>query len=287
MVPGMLTRLFREPLVHFLLMSVIILAAYGLLNRGSFDPPDRIVVTAPTIEQLASVFAKTWHRPPDPEELKALIDDYVKEEIYSREAKKIGLDVDDSVIRRRLRQKFEFLTAAAADELAPSDEELNTYLQTHLQDFEVEPKIAFEQIYLNPGRRGEHLAQDARSLLDTLAKDPAGDSTALGDATMLPAELPASSMSAIVGMFGSAFADAVEKAPLQQWVGPIKSEFGLHFVRISSREADRKPVLDEVRAEVRRDWINLKRKESEQERLNALLAKYLVEIEAGAREAKP
>jgi hypothetical protein len=283
----MIKRLFREPLVHFLLLSAGILAVYGLLNRGEIGASDRIVITAPTIEQLASVFAKTWQRPPSRDELKALIDEYVKEEIYYREARKIGLDIGDTVIRRRLRQKFEFLTAASVDDLTPTDADLETYLQAHLEDFETEAMLAFEQIFLNPQIRGERLAKDAASILETLLTGPVADTSMLGDATTLPSELHVTSKSSIASMFGAAFADAVDKLPQQRWAGPVKSEFGLHLVRVSKREAGRRPVLDEVRAEVRRDWTNLQRRLREDQRLKDLLTKYPVEIEAGAQESKP
>src|SRR5690606_13784774 len=102
----MLKRLFKEPLVHFLLLALVIFAAYGLFNGAGAQQPAGIVVTTPKVEQMAALFAKTWQRPPTPDELKGLIDDYVKEEILVRQALELGLDKDDTVVRRRLRQKM-------------------------------------------------------------------------------------------------------------------------------------------------------------------------------------
>ena len=100
---SLLRRLLKEPLLHFLALALLIFPAYHLLNRGEMEKPQSIVVTAAKIEQLAAIFTKTWQRPPTAEEFKGLIDDYVKEEIYVREAIALGLDSDDTVIRRRLR----------------------------------------------------------------------------------------------------------------------------------------------------------------------------------------
>ena len=126
-----LRRLLKEPLIRFAVLGLLIFAVNGLVNRAASPPPDKIVVTSPKIEQLASLFANTWQRPPSAAELKGLIDDYVKEEIYVREAVKLGIDQDDSVIRRRLRQKMEFFDDDLANSLAPTDDELETYLRTH------------------------------------------------------------------------------------------------------------------------------------------------------------
>ena len=64
------------------------------------------VVTVAQVERMAGLWQKTWGRPPSEAELQALVRDHIKEEIYYREALKLGLDVNDTVIRRRLRQKM-------------------------------------------------------------------------------------------------------------------------------------------------------------------------------------
>ncbi|MEQ1890112.1 MAG: hypothetical protein ABL951_13185, partial [Alphaproteobacteria bacterium] len=132
----MLKRLLKEPLLHFLLLALMIFAAYGVLAPPAAEKPDSIIVTASRIEQLAAVFARTWQRPAATEELKGLIDDYVKEEIYVREALALGLDKDDTVVRRRLRLKMEFLHDTEIDALAPSDAELDVYLKAHAGVFD-------------------------------------------------------------------------------------------------------------------------------------------------------
>ena len=116
----MLKRLLKEPLFHFFLLALLIFAAYGVVGPTGAGKPDSIVVTAPKIEQMAVIFAKTWQRPPTAQELKGLIDDYVKDEIYTREALALGLDKDDTVIRRRLRQKMEFMNDTNVDALVPT-----------------------------------------------------------------------------------------------------------------------------------------------------------------------
>ena len=275
----MLKRVLKEPLVHFLALALVIFAVYGIMNRSEAEKPDRIVITGPKIEQIAGLFAKVWQRPPTAAELKDLIDDYVKEEILVREAFALGLDKDDTVIRRRLRLKMEFLSDAESEALSPTDAELEAYLKVNPGKFEIDPMIAFRQIYLNPERRGDRLDQDTASILEVLRSGARPDQSALGDSTLLPSELPITSKSSIGQIFGREFAEALRNTTPGQWSGPIKSAFGFHIVRVSDYKTGRIPDLDEVRHAVAREWANERRKARQDARFNEFLKRYQVTIE--------
>lgn len=275
----MLRALLKEPLVHFLVLGLIIFAVYHALNRSNEQEPDKIVVTQARMEQLAGLFAKTWQRPPTATELKGLIDDYVKEEILYREALALGLDNDDTVIRRRLRQKMEFLSDTVIGALNPTDEELETYLESNMSKFELDSQIAFEQVFLNPERRGDQIEEDAASILEALNSNASADAANLGDATLLPLELDLTSATRIGQTFGPQFAKAVDQLTPGAWGGPIKSTFGTHLVRVNKREPGRVPALNEVRAAVKREWATEQRKKLEDKRFAELLKRYDVSIE--------
>jgi hypothetical protein len=275
----LLNRLLKEPLFHFFLLALLIFAAYGVVGPTGAGKPDSIVVTGPKIEQMATIFAKTWQRPPTAEELKGLIDDYVKDEIYAREALALGLDKDDTVIRRRLRQKIEFMNDTNVDALVPTDAELEAYLKAHAAAFSVDAMTAFQQVFLNPQLHGDKVEQDARTILTALRATPPADAATLGDSTLLPSDLPLTAKSSIGQTFGQEFADALDKVKLDQWEGPIVSTYGLHIVHVSKREAGHLPTLNEVRDAVQREWTNAKRTELEEARFNDLLKRYHVTIE--------
>jgi hypothetical protein len=275
-----LKRVLREPLVHFLALALLIFAGYGLVGADTDDKPDRIVVTASKIEQMASVFTKTWQRSPTAEELKGLIDDYVKEEILVRQALELGLDRDDTVVRRRLRQKMEFLNTADAEALTATDAELGAYLEANAATFEIDPLLAFQQVFFNPQRRGDTISRDAASILEALLTNPATDLGVFGDPTLLPPDLPLSGKASIGQTFGDDFAEELSKAPLGQWSGPINSAFGLHLIRVTERVRGRVPALDEVRDAVAREWTNAKRAELERQRFADRLKRYVVSIES-------
>ena len=275
----MFGRLLREPLVHFLAFALIVFAAYHILAPSADgDHTGRIVVTAGKIEQMGARFAQVWQRPPTPQELKGLIDEEVKEEIYVREALALGLDKDDALIRRRLRQKMELLSEV--DALSPTDAELEAYLKSHPETFAIDPAMSFQQVFLNRQRQGAAIDRAAAAILETLKANPETDASTLGDTSLLPTEMPLTGLKSIGHMFGSEFADAIGKAKARAWIGPIASGYGLHVVRVTERREGRLPALGEVRDAVLREWSNDKRKELEDGRLAALLKRYEVTLES-------
>jgi len=149
-------KLLREPLLHFLLIGALLFVVFGLAQDGMTGRMDnQVVVSAGRIEQLENIFTKTWQRPPSPQELKGMIDDFVLEEIYYRQAVAMGIDRGDTVIRRRLRQKFEFLTDDMAAASVPNDEDLASYLAANADAFAIDTTYTFEQVYFNPDQGGE------------------------------------------------------------------------------------------------------------------------------------
>lgn len=275
----MIGRLLKEPLVHFLALALGIFALYGALNRTGEPRADEIVVTGAKIEQLAGLFAKTRQRAPTATELKGLVDDHVKEEILYREALVLGLDKDDTVIRRRLRLKMEFLSQAEADAATPSDAELEAFLKANPDRFQIDPMLALRQVFLNPERHGEAIEQQAASVLEVLRSDPAGDPSALGDATTLPAGLPLTRKASIGQIFGADFAEAVARIPPDAWLGPIKSSFGLHIVQVSESRPGRQAALAEMRDRVAQEWANERRRQIEEKQFAERLKRYNIRIE--------
>jgi len=271
-------RLMREPLIHFFLFAGLFLGAYQLLTGEAREPADIIVVSGERIEQFSLLLSKSLQRPPTEQELKAAIDDYVKEEIYYREAVKLGLDQDDTVIRRRLRQKMEFLGDAMADQVNPSEAELESYFRAHTDRFATEPELAFQQVFLSSARHGKEAAAEADGLLTRLRSEQAGDFTLLGDSTTLPAEMPLTPLSGIVALFGAEFGAALSGFEIGDWSGPIETSFGLHIVRITERKEGAVPDFAAVRDEVAREWMYAKRRELEDMRFAAYLKKYQVKI---------
>jgi len=286
-----LSKIVREPLVHFVLIGAAVFGLYALVAGDELDSArDRIVVTEGRVQQLAQVFAKTWQRPPSPEELRGLVDAYIKEEVYYREAIKLGLDRDDTLIRRRMQQKMEFMTEPSEDALAATDAELKAYLAAHRAEFRIEPKLAFEQIFINPERSEQPAAARIEKLLTEVSVAPNGaDPRSLGDPTLLPRAMPLAPVSGIDRSFGQGFGAQLAQLPLNAWSGPVKSPYGLHLVRVTVRHEGYDPPLAEVRAAVERKWRDDKRdafRKAEYERLRDKYEIVLPDAPGAGRTAK-
>ena len=275
--PSTLARLFREPLVHFLLIGVALFLVFGLTQGTGSRATNRIVVSQSQVEQLAAQFSRTWMRPPTKDEMAGLIANHVRDEVYYREALAMGLDQNDLIIRRRMRQKLEFLMEDLSAENPPGDAELAAFLQKHAVKFRVEPQISFRQLYLNPGKRRD-LAADAKIILVSLRKGAAPES--VGDPTMIPFEFKQATPSDIARSFGEEFAQEVVKLTPGTWKGPLASGLGGHLVFVAERTEGRLPELAEVRALVEREYLERRRQELKDKAYKKLLEGYQVIIEA-------
>jgi hypothetical protein len=268
--------------LHFLVLAAGLFALSGFWADESVDEGEKtIVVSEAKIKTLARLWQKTRQRPPTRDELEGLINDYVDEEVFYREALKMGLDRDDVVIRRRLRQKLEFVAEDLADAVDPTDEQLQQFLVDHPNRFRVAWRATFTQVFLNPDRRGESLDDDVARLLGELRQsDDVVDVDELGDSLrMLPAHHEELREREISGLFGPEFASQLLAVEPGQWMGPVKSGYGVHLVLVHERTAGRVPELAEIREAVQREWYADRRAASKEDFYRGLRKPYEVIIE--------
>jgi hypothetical protein len=276
----LIARLLREPLVQFLALGAVLFALYGVAGKRNAEALDKIVVSASRIATLGDGFTRTWRRPPSEQELQGLIEDYIRDEVFYREGRAAGLDRDDVVIRRRVRQKMEFL----AEDMSvpePSDEQLAAYLAANPERFRTEDHLTFHQVFLSATRRPNTIESDSKRLASVLAQaDAAVDTTALGDPFLLGEEFRGVTPRNVMGVFGDGFAKRMAAVETGRWQGPISSGFGQHFVFVSERMSGDLPPLDAVRPAVRREWMNTRRLEAEQKLYASLRERYEIVVEA-------
>jgi hypothetical protein len=283
---GTLQKILREPLLHFVVLGGGLFLLFGVVGESADERPDRIVVSAAKVENLAELFRRTWRRPPSQAELDGLIEDHVKEEILYREALALGLDDDDIVIRRRLRQKMEFVSEDVAQPAEPTEDELRTFLANHADRFSEPSRVSFTQVYLSPDRRGEAAWSDAERLLvalDTGRADPAG----AGDPFLLEQDYRELAAQDVERLFGGAFAGQVAELPVGRWSGPVESGYGLHLVLVRERTAARLPDLAEVRDPVANEWRAVRQEEANRAFYERLRAGYEVTVERPAQAGRP
>ncbi len=284
--------LITHPLFHFALAGAVLYFFFSRSDKAEADSGDRsreIVITNGHIDQLVSIFQKTWQRPPTASELQGLIDDFVKEEIYYREAINLGLDRDDTIIRRRMRQKIEFLTNDLNDPGDPGDEILVEYLEENPDKYRIDPRYSLRQVYLDPAKQDDVEAA-VKGLVEELnGSEGSLDADQLSEMSdglqMLSAIQKDRTKSQIGREFGADFADSLADLPVGEWSGPIRSGYGIHVVRIDGKEEGRAPELAEVRAEVLRDWSSQQQNIANTELYESLFHRYTITLERedGAR----
>lgn len=285
--PGF-SRLIREPLLHFLVLGGILFAVYGYWNQGNSEDYESspIVVSGGKIEHLAALFSRTWQRPPTRQELQGLIDDYIREEAAYREGTAIGLDSNDTIIRRRIRQKLEFVADDLVNEIQPSEEELANYLRDHVDDFRVDPRYTFRQVFFDRQQHGDDLEDIIGDLVARLREDTEVDARELGDRILLEFRYSDVSNREIANLFGDAFAAALDECDLGMWTGPVESSYGLHVVFVEDKQLGSVPELSDVRSGVNREWSHARRQELTEQYYRSLIDKYEVIVQWPEEETK-
>jgi peptidyl-prolyl cis-trans isomerase C len=270
-----LRAVFGEPLVHFLLAGLALFLFFAW--RGdAVDPESRtITITEQQVERLAASWAQTWQRPATQAEIDGLIRDHVKEEVYYREGLRMGLDQDDSIIRRRIRSKMEFLASSQVENEAPSDAALQAMLDKKTHVYAADARYSFDQIYL---AAQDEAAARARATQMLAALNKGTDLQKLGDAISLPRSPDDVDRARIALDFGDDFAAALAGLKVGAWAGPVVSGFGLHLVRIRAVQASTKPKLADVRQSVENDWRAQTAKDREAKAYQALLDSYTIKI---------
>mgnify|MGYP001823017791 CR=1 FL=1 len=243
-------KLLREPLLHFFVAGACLFALFAWQSEDALQAPDDIIVDTMRVETLKTQFERVWQRSPTPDELQNLVESWVREEILYREGVALGLDRNDPVLRRRVAQNMEFIAEQFVEPLS-GDDELEEWFARNADDYRIDPRFSFRQVYLDPSARSAAFEARVEEANQVLAS---GDIPA-SDVTLLPVELEDVALAEVRRTFGDAFAESLPGIAVGEWAGPVASGYGLHFVLVDWMQPSRVPELDEVRDAVERDYL--------------------------------
>ena len=272
----------KEPLLHFLVIGALIFIVFSAVNEQEIPVDEKkIVVSTGDIERLAANWLKSWNRPPTESELQGLIDSYIREEIYYREALALGLDQDDTVLRRRLMQKMEFLSQDIAELSTPNQASLEAYFHEHRDKYELPARVSFTHIYFNFDKHGREVFETANSVLAEVqaAASPVDNAPELGDRFMMQYNFTLETPFEIARLFGQGFAEQLFQLEADGWVGPLESGYGLHLVLINEKIEARMPEFASVIDRVRTDWMFEQRQKTNREIYERFKKRYDIVIE--------
>jgi len=275
-----MTKLSREPLVHFILLGALLFTGHMLWQHYVDKADYTITVTAEEMERQALIFAGENRRQPTDEDLKALLFSHVEEQVLMREAERLGLGEDDTIIRRRLAQKMRFIVEGVETPDLPDDETLKLWFEENIDKFITAETRSFSHIYLSPKEHGEAIETIALNILgQILLRNPPADWKSLGDPFMMKREFKNLSAIETTRLFGPDFAASIFSAEGPNWQGPRESAFGLHLIRIDNVTSKITPAFEDVRANVQTIWQEDAQRKANSEKLKELIQKYKIDVE--------
>ena len=284
-------RLKKEPLIKFLVMSVVIYMIYGFFGTRDAETlakENTIIITSQEIDRLAFGWQQRYNRKPTKEELQKLIDKRIKETVLYEEAKKMGLDKDDVVIKRRVVLQYRNLVEGLLIPPDPTEEELTSYFRENIEAYIPEEVLSITQIFFDPDKREESTLEDAEKTLLTLQnkKSLPDNYNAYGDNFMLANVYTDITPFQLRKYFGRGFTESVLQLETNIWTGPVLSGYGTHLVYVHKKVAPDAPLLEEVRETVLSDYMDVKQEELIKKYMESVIAKYEVIIEEESKVNK-
>ncbi|CAN7404621.1 peptidyl-prolyl cis-trans isomerase [Phenylobacterium sp. LjRoot219] len=276
-------RALREPLLHFLLIGLVLFAAAEHHRRQTDHY--RIVVTPQQVRQLAAAYQVEYGAEPTAAALAQLVDLYIDEEVLYREGLARKLDQDDPIVRRRIVQKVQFLQQDVAMPRPPTEAEAGAYYQAHRARYAAPAAVSFSHVFFADNAEGAAAAR--RRAEATLAQLPAATVRApeRGDSFPDLYDFASLNQEQVARLFGdSEFSRRLFEAPAGRWVGPLRSAYGWHLVRVQAAEPARQLPLETVRDRVRADLTIAEQEAANRQSFERLKARFtVVREDTGAR----
>jgi peptidyl-prolyl cis-trans isomerase C len=276
--PSRLRRWSREPLLQFLLIGLVLFVGYSLLHPKSetVSESNRIVLTPDDLVQISVTWLAQGRPPPTAEQMRNLIELRVREEVLSREAVALGLDKDDTIVKRRLAQKMEFLFEGASVDSDPSADTLKAWFKDNQQRFALLPRFSFHHLYFSPDQHGEHARDAAVKVLEQIAGKPADSKDVAGDPFMFQDYYGDRSFDEMAKLFGLNFARALVNLKPGSWQGPVESGYGWHLVFVDSTAPGRVPAFEEIEPDIKSAWIEDQRTQAKVKAYETMRDRYQV-----------
>jgi hypothetical protein len=279
-----LKRWSREPLLHFLLLGLVLFVAYAYMQRGrgGVESSKQIALSLDDLRTMEMYFESQWHRQPTPAEFQAMVEDKVREEVLYREALAMGLDKDDTIVKRRMAQKMQFLAEDVAAAHEPSTAELKAWFDQNSSRFALPSRYSFRHLYFSPDKRGKDAQGDAAKALAKIAGQAEDSKLAasLADRFMFQDYYGDRAPDAVAKEFGPQFAVALEKLKPGSWQGPIESGYGWHLVYVDTVIPGRIPAFEEMEPDVKTAWLAQQKQQAWQKAYKEMRAKFTVLLPA-------
>ena len=271
--------LLKEPLVHFLLIGAVIFAAHTLWQSRQSTAERTIIISQDALQRLSTIWAGEAGREPTPDDVRGLLAEYVREEVLYREALRLGLDEDDTIIRRRLAQKMGFLLSNDTSTQTLTDADLRTAFDANPEQYRAPARISFVHIPFNIPSAGTSRDAEIANIAARLNTPDAPSPDQVGDPFMLARRHVDIDETSLGRLFGRDFARDVFELPVGEWSQPLRSRLADHLVKIDTRTPGGIPAFETVADKVRANETERQKRVRDAAALETLMERYQVIID--------
>ncbi len=261
--------------MHFMFLGFLIFAYY-YFNTSDTESENTIVIDNTEYNYLLDLWKNQWQREPNEQEIKAFLDQYLRQEVFYKEALAMNLDHNDIIVKRRLAQKME----AVSNDLnamitPPTDTDLKAFYESHKELFQLPPVYSFQQVlFLNDEPHVKSEIENTKQNLNSGKEIPTSRKSKLS----IPNEWNNSDPITIYKTFGDYFTTVLDSLPTKEWVGPIPSGFGQHLVYIVKKDSSRPANFDTIKSAVEKEYEYQSELKMQDKVYQDLLKKYQVNI---------
>jgi peptidyl-prolyl cis-trans isomerase C len=273
-----LRKFLSEPLLQFLILGGILYVVVSFIQLQKEKRPKEIVVDGERLALLVSNYKTQTGTLPSKDQLNAMIANYIKEEIFFREAKKMGLDKDDEIIRRRLSQKFDFVRSDLKQIQPPGEVELRRFYDSHPLLFQTEGSVNFSHIFFSTDRSTDSIAkQRALNVLHELRRSSLQRAPEKGDHFALPYDYSEQTELDIRENFGDKpIADSLFNANVGEWSGPVQSGYGWHLLYILKRDKNSAMPYETNKELIKEKYMEVAREKENKKSFDQLTKNYII-----------
>ena len=290
----MINNLLRQPLLHFLLIGAAFFLIFHFTSRDNINENDlkKVIVDKNSLLTFMQYRSKKFNQEKfeaklanmNANELKNLIDDYVREEVLYREALGLGMDKNDYLIRRRMVQKIEFINEDLVNNsqnITPKN--VSDYYNKNLGDYKIEPSATFTHVYFSNDINGPEEAKKlAENELIILNKNniPFSDSVKHGNRFLYHLNYVERTPEFIESHFGAGMSEQIFGLLPDEtnWYGPFESQYGYHLVLLADKKDEEIPALEEVYDTVAKDLNYKLSTEAKEKSIQDIIDNYDVKI---------
>ena len=209
------------------------------------------------------------------------------EDTLYREALALGLDQEDAFVRRSLVERMRLIAQREIPAGPVNDATLQAYLERHADQYRQPPRVRITQVFLSRDQHGSGLEQAAALVLAALRSPTPAALDTLGDPFPIGPTGNLMTQHDLEKLFGLEFARRVMNVAPGAWNGPLPSAYGLHLVRVETREPGRLPSLAAVRNQVERAYRLEQGEVAYTAFMRRLRTKYGVEMAQGHSVSQP